>query len=110
MADEKEIVADEPKAAAGIMLPIVIGLVMLLIGLAAGILGQDIIFPEKEEVAESTDDYVSIAVDLASRITSLRSSRNSWRDVLINSPLGTASELMSSFESAFTLMAQDYSN
>ena len=61
-------------------------------------------------VAESTDDYVSIAVDLASRITSLRSSRNSWRDVLINSPLGTASELMSSLESAFTLMAQDYSN
>ena len=57
MADENEIVAEEPKAAAGIFPMIVVGLIMLILGAAGGTFLPDLLNPDsKDDVVESTDD------------------------------------------------------
>ena len=48
--------------------------------------------------ATSVDDYIQIALDLASNVNWLRSHRDHWRTSLQNNPLGDSSSLLQSIE------------
>ena len=53
--------------------------------------------------ANNSNDYVRIALQLASNIQSLRHTRDHWRNCVINSQLGDTAGLMNHLESAFLL-------
>lgn len=57
-------------------------------------------------IANSEANYLSIAVQAAEQITSLRGTRAHWRSKLQYSPLGDPMGLMRSLEAEFTVMAQ----
>ena len=54
-------------------------------------------------------DFIDFAQSLSEkdRLTWLRSNRSSWRDKLINSPLGNASDLMEQIESTLAKLYAD---
>lgn len=55
--------------------------------------------------ATSFDEYVAIAVRLASQVNHLRQERAQWRQAILNSPLGDAGSLFRSLESCFSSLA-----
>lgn len=55
-----------------------------------------------EWCASSEDEYLELSIKCADNLISLRSNREKWRNKLINSPLGNASNLMVELESSFS--------
>ena len=55
-------------------------------------------------IACTTQDYVNLAAEHATRVLELRRNRQRWREQLQNSPLGDPLDLMQNLESSFSQM------
>ena len=59
-------------------------------------------------IADSLEDYLSIAIKSSQQLSFLRQNREKWRLQLQQSPLGDPMSLMHALEDAFTAMALQY--
>ena len=55
--------------------------------------------------ANSIEEYISLALQYAQKLSWLRQNRDYWRFKIINNPLGDAQSLMSALESSFKSIA-----
>jgi predicted O-linked N-acetylglucosamine transferase (SPINDLY family) len=61
-----------------------------------------------ELIANTVDEYVDIAVDLANNIPKITDYRNSLRKEMLNSPLTNIEKFYQNFETAYLAMWEDY--